>query len=148
MKIPYCGCQRTSGPFVAAVLIMAWLLTANWAAADEQVTFVTPSENIECIYTPAGGTRVYMPVNGGPELSCDRVKPRYVRLVLGPTGPATIIRNVGDAACCGSEPVLEYGSSWTRGPFTCKLTRSGLACTREGKTPHGFIISNSAVKAY
>jgi len=93
--------QLKHSPLGAVALFLAWLLTPNVVAADEQVTFCTPSGNIECIYTPVGGTSVYEPVDGGPELSCDRVSPRYVRVVLGPTGPATLFEDVGDAGAGG-----------------------------------------------
>ena len=43
-----------------------------------QVEFVMPSGNIGCIYTPQGGTDIYEPRGGGPELSCDRVFPLRV----------------------------------------------------------------------
>jgi hypothetical protein len=148
MKIRLKGNQCTRCLLGVVVLIMARLLAADCAAADEQATFGSPSGNIDCTYTPAGGTRVYMPEGGGPELSCDRVEPRYVRVVLGPAGPATIIRNVGDASGGGNANVLSYGSNWSRGAFACKLTNAGLSCVRAGKRPHGFFISHSGVKAY
>ena len=45
--------------------------------------FVMPSGNIGCTYIPEGGTDVYEPVDGGPELSCDRIEPKYLRATLG-----------------------------------------------------------------
>src|SRR4030081_4018094 len=58
--------------------------TAATFAADArgQISFVMPSGNIGCTFTPQGGTGVYMPFDGGPELSCDRKEPQYVRLVV------------------------------------------------------------------
>lgn len=113
--------------------------------AEEQVEFVLPSGNIGCIYTPKGGTGVYQPVDGGPELLCDRVAPSYARIILGPVGKAVLHRQVGDASCCSAEPVLAYGESWTAGPFTCEATTKGLACQR-GK--NGFVMSRSRLKVY
>jgi hypothetical protein len=51
-------------------------------APDEngQIVFVTPSGNIGCTYIPKGGTAMYTPDDGGPELGCDRIQPLYVRL--------------------------------------------------------------------
>ena len=53
-----------------------------------QISFTIPSQNVECTYTPAGGTPRYKPAGGAPELFCDRAKPSSVNVSLGPTGPA------------------------------------------------------------
>ena len=110
------------------------------------ISFVTPSNNIGCIYTPAGGSTVYVPPDGGPELSCDRVQPSYRRFVLGAAGKAKMITNVGDAGCCGSENPLPYGSTWHLEPFTCSSATKGLTCTRDDG--HGFFISKAKTKVY
>lgn len=115
------------------------------AVAAEQIEFVLPSGNIGCIYTPKGGVPVYQPVDGGPELSCDRVEPKYVRIILGPKGDAKLYKNVGDASCCSAGPKLAYGKSWKAGPFKCKSSTSGLDCRRGS---HGFFMSRSRVEAY
>jgi len=110
-----------------------------------QVDFRMPSNNVECIYTPAGGTPTYTPADGGPELQCDRAEPTYLRFVLGKSGPATVISDVGDASCCGGTNVLQYGSTWQGGPFTCKSATTGITCKRGA---HGFLISKAKVKTY
>lgn len=129
-------------------IIFIGLLQSVLAYADEQVVFSTPSANIECVYTPKGGTVTYQPVNGGPELSCDRIEPHYRRVILGPTGPAVLISAVGDASASGQLNPLPYGSHWSRGPFACSSTKKGLSCVRAGKKPHGFSISRSDIKIY
>ncbi len=110
------------------------------------VHFVMPSENIECFYTPKGGAGAYMPADGGPELSCDRAEPTYLRFVLGAKGPAKMIKNVGDQSCCGGENYLDYGRSWQAAAFTCWSTKTGLTCERDDG--HGFLISRAKVDAY
>ena len=110
-----------------------------------QVEFVMPSGNVGCIYTPAGGTGTYVPRDGGPELSCDRVEPAYVRVILGPHGPAQMIINVGDPSCCGAENVFPYGETLEVGPFSCLSAATGLTCTRGS---HGFSMSRRVVRAY
>jgi len=61
----------------------------EFAPTDQgQVMFDMPSGNVGCIYTPRGGTSFYVPEDGGPELSCDRVEPSYVRVTLGPDSKA------------------------------------------------------------
>ena len=127
---------------VAAILVATISLPA---VAEEQIEFVLPSGNVGCIYTPKGGVAHYQPVDGGPELSCDRVEPRYVRIVLGPKGKAVLIKNVGDASCCSAEPVLAYGEIWKAGPFTCQASTKGLECKR-GR--NGFVMSRSRLKVF
>lgn len=111
----------------------------------EQEEFVMPSGNIGCIYTPAGGTQTYQPADGGPELSCDIIAPRYVRATLGRAGAATINRAVGDPSCCSAGPVLEYGVTWSGGPFSCISERTGLSCRREDG--HAFVLSRASISA-
>ena len=113
--------------------------------AGVQEIFVMPSGNIGCVYTPAGGTPVYQPADGGPELACDIVAPRYVRATLGRTGAATLNHAVGDPSCCSSGPVLDYGQSWARGPFSCASQRTGLSCRRDDG--HSFLLSRAQVSA-
>lgn len=110
--------------------------------ANGQINFVMPSHNIGCTYTPAGGTPVYKPADGGPELACDRVEPTYVRVVLT---PASIQRfdKVDDASCCGLDNVFAYGTRWSAGPFTCNSDASGLTCARsDGR---GFQLSRASI---
>jgi len=104
-----------------------------------QEEFVLPSGNIGCTYTPEGGTEVYQPSDGGPELSCDRVAPRYVRVTLARSGAAVLLKDVGDQGCCSAGSVLDYGQTWTAGPFSCLSTRTGLSCERNDG--HSFFLS-------
>ena len=110
-----------------------------------QIEFMMPSGNVGCIYTPEGGTGVYQPMDGGPELSCDRVEPQYVRVTLGPANKTKRYNNVGDASCCGSENVFDYGNVWSHDGFRCVSSESGLSCKRFG---HGFSMSRKAIKTW
>jgi len=107
--------------------------------------FVLPSGNIGCVYTPEGGTEVYQPADGGPELSCDRVAPRYVRATLSRDGAATLLKDVGDRGCCSASSVLDYGETWAAGPFSCVSTRTGLSCERNDG--HSFFLSRRRLNA-
>lgn len=111
----------------------------------EQEMFMMPSGNIGCVYTPAGGTAVYQPQDGGPELACDIVAPRYVRATLGRAGAATLNHAVGDPSCCSADTVLDYGQGWAQGPFSCVSERTGLSCRRQDG--HGFVLSRAQVSA-
>lgn len=113
-------------------------------APEVQSEFTADAANIGCTYTPRGGTGVYMPRDGGPELSCDRVSPKYVRAVLGPAGPAELITRVGDASCCVVTHELKEGERLSRGPFTCEFTRAALTCLRtDGQ---GFVLSKDKLE--
>lgn len=110
-----------------------------------QVEFVMPSGNIGCIYTPEGGTPVYKPADGGPQLSCDRIEPDYLRFALGRSGPAVVHADVMDASCCSAINPLAYGDSWAIGDFSCDSTPSGLTCVRGA---NGFFISRSRTSVW
>jgi hypothetical protein len=137
---------------VAAILVM----TAGAAQANSPIvfdqdnsgstSFVMPSGNIQCIFIPQHGTEVYVPADGGPELSCDRAEPTYLRFTLSRRGPAKVISNVGDQGCCGGPNTLPYGEFWRIPPFTCWSATGGLTCERDDG--HGFFISKATVSAY
>lgn len=113
--------------------------------ASGAITFVMPSGNVACIYTPAGGSSVYTPADGGPELSCDRAEPTYLRFTLAASGPAEVRGDVGDASCCGGTNTLAYGSTWSMPPYACTATSAGLDCKRGG---NGFFIAKAKISAY
>jgi hypothetical protein len=111
-----------------------------------QISFTTPSDNIECIYTPKGGGGTYVPEDGGPELSCDRLAPVYLRFTLAASGKAELLKDVGDQGCCGDENPLAYGTEWRQAPYTCESASTGLTCRRDDG--HGFFISKAKTKVY
>ena len=138
------------------ILLATMLLAALPAAAKEQVftaqpngqvTFIMPSGNIACIYTPQGGTDTYQPADGGPEISCDRIAPRYVNITLGPEGAAVLTENPGEQGCCGGDNVFAYGNTATLGEFICSSSDAGLICeTRDRK--HGLCLSRTRTLHY
>jgi hypothetical protein len=137
---------RPSLAVLGLIALAAPALAVDFAENDQgQIAFTMPSGNIGCIYTPAGGTDVYDPVDGGPELSCDRVEPSYARVMLGPYGKARRFNAVGDASCCGAENTFGYGAVWRHDGFRCVSSEAGLTCRRGG---HGFSMSRKAVKTW
>ena len=101
------------------------------AAANGQIVFVTPSQKIGCTYTPKGGTPVYKPFDGGPELLCDLIEPKYLRVVLTPKNVRRFDK-VGDQGCCDVSNILAHGARWSLGPFTCdSADEIGRASCRE-----------------
>ncbi|HZP18908.1 MAG TPA: hypothetical protein VFB16_01755 [Bauldia sp.] len=143
--------MRGTGLALAAAAMLAGGLPALAgqqffpASPSGYIEFVMPSNNVGCIYTPAGGSSVYVPADGGPELQCDRVAPSYLRFILSASGPAQVISDVADASCCGSANVFAYGNTWKAGPYVCKSATTGLTCSRGA---HGFRISKANIKAY
>jgi hypothetical protein len=109
------------------------------------ITFIMPSGNVACIYTPAGGSSVYVPADGGPELSCDRAEPTYLRFTLSASGPTSVIGDVGDPSCCGGTNSFAYGQTWSMPPFSCTSATTGLVCKRGGS---GFTISKAKIEAH
>ena len=138
------------------LLLAAAMFTAAPAAAEEQqfkaepngqITFVMPSNNIGCIYTPKGGTQTYQPTDGGPEISCDRIAPSYVKLTLGPKGPAVLTENPGEQPCCSGSNVFAYGNTAHLDGFVCTSSTAGLTCETPDKR-HGFCVAKSRLLHY
>jgi hypothetical protein len=132
--------------FTLAALGAAGAGEQRFASDGGRVEFSTPSGNIGCTYVPEGGTDVYVPQDGGPELQCDRVDPAYLRFFLHRAGKGEVFDNVGDASCCSAGNVLDYGNTWSIGAFTCISERTGLTCTRGDG--NGFFISKAKTRVY
>lgn len=113
---------------------------AEQAAVGEAISFMAPSGNVGCTYVPAGGTAVYETLDGAAELSCDRIAPAYVRIVLPEHGAAVLHEQVGDASCCSGE-TLSADDDWSDGPFQCDVSEDAIACTSRER--HGFVLSRT-----
>ena len=72
-----------------------------------------------------------------------RWKSFFLLVILGPNGPATLIKNPGEQGCCSEAAKLAYGNSWSKGPFSCQSSTKGLTCT--GSDGHGFFVSKAKV---
>lgn len=117
------------------------------AEPSGQISFVMPSGNVGCLYTPRGGTDTYTPAGGGPELSCDRIAPSYVNMTLGPRGPAVLTQNPGEQSCCGADNVFAYGNTARFDGFVCTSSTAGLTCETTDKR-HGFRVAKSRLLHY
>jgi hypothetical protein len=117
------------------------------AQPNGQITFTMPSGNIGCIYTPRGGTDTYQPVDGGPEISCDRIAPRYVNITLGPKAAAVLTENPGEQGCCSGDNVLAYGDTVAFDGFMCSSSDAGLVCETPDKK-HGLCLSRTRTLHY
>lgn len=139
--------------FAAAIAIAAAFAVPALAAEQDvtakdngQIEFNMPSGNIGCLYTPAGGTDVYEPKDGGPELICERVEPEYVTIILTADGEAEVIADPGEQACCGSENVFDYGNTITLDGFVCESATTGLTC--ESDEGYGFTMARAGIETY
>ena len=141
---------------IIPALVLGGALLASPAFAKEQhfteqdngqITFVMPSNNIGCIYTPAGGTDTYEPLDGGPELSCDRIEPSYVNVILGPNEPAAITEDPGEQSCCGGDNIFKYGYTVELEGFTCRSSTKGLTC-ESTDSGYGFSMARAGVYDY
>lgn len=128
-----------------ALTVTAHAAEQKFPLADGQIHFNMPSGNVGCVFTQKGGSDVYMPEDGGPELQCDRREPKYIRVFLHKSGKAERYENVGDVGCCGADNILRYGNSWSHAGYRCVSTKTGLTCTR-GKS--GFFLSRSKTTVY
>lgn len=117
------------------------------AQPNGQITWVMPSGNIGCIYTPRGGTDTYQPAGGGPEISCDRIAPSYVNITLGYDGPAVLTENPGEQGCCGGDNVFAYGNTVKLEGFMCSSSDAGLICETPDKK-HGLCLSRTRTLHY
>jgi hypothetical protein len=116
------------------------------AQDDGQIEFTMPSGNVGCLYTPAGGTDVYEPADGGPELVCERIEPSYVTVILGPVGEPQMIEDPGEQSCCGAENIFEYGNTITMEGFYCASETTGLLCIREDGV--GFTMAKAGIEFF
>ena len=64
---------------------------------------------------------------------------------LGRTGRTKLVCH-GDTALLPSAPVLAYGKTWKRGPFSCTSRRAGLTC--ENAADHGFFLSRKSWRRF
>jgi hypothetical protein len=119
---------------VLAVVVCALAIPAAAPAADG---FFTPSRNIICALVAPGTLRCDIGSGLVPEPagSCDFDWAAVTLRARGPARPACISDSVFDDRF----PVLGYGRTWRKGPFTCRSARSGVTCRNTSR--HGFLLS-------
>jgi hypothetical protein len=141
---------RVLAAAVALLVLPAGMVVAGEqemeARDNGQIEFTMPSGNIGCLYTPAGGTDVYEPAGGGPELICERIEPGYVTVILAGEGEAEVIDDPGEQSCCGAENIFEYGNTITLEGFVCTSKTTGLTC--ESDAGYGFSMARAGIDAF
>lgn len=134
-----------------AVTVLATAAPRPFATTAQLESFQTPSGNIACMADD-------MDEDGRWELRCD-VGERDWRggsagrdcdldsgdaLGMGATGRPFWVCH-GDTIL-RSGPVLGYGSTWRKGPFTCVVAREGVTCRNRAR--HGFFVSRSSYRLF
>ncbi len=139
---------------IILVTIIVSAATFGGGAASGQEgsqAFFTKSKNIECIYYPT-----YV---DGPFLECLVLnytgkipkQPADCDLDWSPQasletkGRPQIFSCRGDTPYQPYAPVVAYGSTWKRGPFTCSVATIGVTCRNASK--RGFFVSRTSIRA-
>ena len=118
--------------------------TAPASPADDFAAFRTPSGNIGCAYTGAGGsTKGYLRCDIGTGLKPRPRKPASCELDYG-SGYAMSDTGRAAVVCAGDTVlrqgfVLRYGTTWRSGGFVCSSKVAGLRCTN--RAGRGFFLS-------
>jgi hypothetical protein len=125
------------------VLRLAILITllVPVSAAAKFVYFQTPSHNIGCLYQSAPQA-LRCDIRSGLKPPPSKPKGCTVDWTggyqVGATGRAQKVC-AGDTVLSAGARVVRYGTTWRRGPFTCKSSSSGLWC--KNRSGHGFFLS-------
>ena len=130
---------------VGAVVVAVFAALTSAAALGGREAFVTfqmPSKNISCGYLSGSGpTFLRCDIRSGlkpePRGACDL---DWTGISMG--GGMARPTCAGDTVADPKAPVLPYGATWRRGPFTCLSSRIGLSCAN--RAGHGFFLSKES----
>ncbi len=131
-----------------AVLTAAALvpLSTPAAAADDLVTFISPSGNVGCVLDAHYARCDIVDRDWNPPPRPADCEFDYGQGVgLAPGEPAAFVC-AGDTTL-GGEQVLGYGDALTRGRLTCESSESGVAC-RDTGTGRGFSLSREIYQLF
>lgn len=130
-------------------MICGLLLTAapQYVWAQDIDGFKSPSGNIACMYSADEGV-VALRCDIGETSNAQPKPPADCDLDWGNAFEMLAKSRHGQRICHGDTvldpglPVLDYGRTFTRGPFACKSDRSGVTCSNA----HGAGFSLSRAK--
>lgn len=131
-----------------AVLAAAALLplSAPAAAADDLVTFISPSGNVGCVLDAHYARCDIVDRDWSPPPRPADCEFDYGQGIgLAPGEPAAFVC-AGDTTL-GGERVLGYGDALTRGRLRCESSESGVAC-RDTGTGRGFSLSREIYQLF
>jgi hypothetical protein len=131
---------------VAALAAGGSALGQPGGARDDYAVFHTPSGNIGCGYTGAGGSpKGFLRCDIGTGIKPAPKKPASCQLDYG-SGYSMGDTGRAKGVCAGDTvlhqgKVLAYGKTWRNGGFTCASKTTGLRCTN--RSGHGFFLSKA-----
>jgi hypothetical protein len=125
-------------------VVAALIFLATPVAADDFLSFQTPSGNISCMIATGDfaearcDMRELTPSFTSPPADCDL--DWGSSFIVGETGPGQL-GCVGDTVMDDQAAVLAYGESAEAGDFVCTSQKSGITCTNG--EDHGFTLSRA-----
>jgi Family of unknown function (DUF6636) len=145
----------TRRAIVTAIIVLA--AAALPRLADAQATlpgFKMPSNNIYCMFEPAGLGQPKSDLRCDmvqitsrpppPPASCPLAWGKYFE--IGQDAASGVRICVGDTTRDDSLPVLAYGTGWSHNGFLCLSTMGGLVCANA--KGHGFMLSRQVQKLF
>ena len=120
---------------LTTIALAGWGVPVSAGATPARRWFHSPSDNINCEVEAPGDVR------------CETFRPMES---VEMTWRGTLIECHG-LRCIANGPVnattLAYGRSMRVGEFRCTSLRTGIRCLVETRSPHGFLISHSGIRA-
>jgi hypothetical protein len=130
----------------AVLLVVA----ASPAAADDYLSFQSPTGNIHCMIADWDGDVSarcdmieYTPSHSGPPKGCEL--DWGGTFGLNTRGKA-YLNCVGDTIIDPGSPVLAYGDAVSLGGISCVSAKTGMTCTNAAG--HGFTLSKAKQRIY
>jgi PASTA domain len=143
---PAAGSRATTGSAVT-IFVAAARPTKHTPKPNTILTarFYSPSHNIECVFHNNE-------VGSEPQanlLDCGTFNNhKAIEIDSGDGGPHTPFpMSWSNEFRPGEAPVVSYGSTWSRGGFTCRSASTGMTCF-VNSTGHGFTIDRNGTSAY
>jgi hypothetical protein len=128
------------------VVALPWIASASFGSARQsQVTFRTPSGNVNCVVNATGGIA---------SVQCWVLSARCYNRNIGqtvayawalPPYRGSVPRRFCPGDFVPATSVLRYGNLLRRGNVTCQSMRRGLRCDRRA---HGFLLSRERQKTW
>jgi hypothetical protein len=133
------------------VLLAAVSGMAITPAAAEMAGFRAPSGNIHCMYFfDSEGALLRCDIletaNPPPEAPADCELDWGNAFVMAPDSQDAERICHGDTVADSSLPILDYGSDWQHGGFTCASEKTGISCRNERDA--GWDLARARQKLY
>jgi len=131
-------------------VVLAAMLLAGPALADDYLGFQSPTGNIHCAMYIFDGSaearcdlREYVPTYTRPPAGCDL--DWGMAFAVGAAGKG-VLACVGDTVQDPGNAVLPYGEAVSLGGISCVSAKTGMTCTNADG--HGFSVAKSRQKLF